>query len=91
MRDDQVQSAAEKGFSRFDTMPRRRAGRVGKGNEIEFVSGVSDAEFLADDGVEFLNRDKLFNGELADGKDKFGLEDFNLAFEPGGAVADFIG
>ena len=63
---------------------------MGQGNEIELMAGVGDAEFLADDGVEFLEGDELLDGKFADGEDELGLKYFDFALEPGRAIADFL-
>jgi len=91
MRNGQVQGLFQEGFAGFDAMPGRRAGGVGQGNQVELVSDVGDAEGLADDGIQLLQRHELFDGEFADGQDKLRLEDFDLTMQPGGAIADFVG
>jgi hypothetical protein len=91
MRDNQLQGLFEEGFAGLDAVPGGCAGGMGQGNQIKLVSCVGDAEFFADDGVEFLERHELFDGEFTDGQDKLRLEDFDFAFQPRGAIADFIG
>jgi hypothetical protein len=40
--------------------------------------------------VERSAGEELFDGQLADGDDQFGLEDFDFFFQPPSAVCDFV-
>lgn len=54
------------------------------------MAGASGVDFLANDGIEFLSRDKLFDGQLADGDDEPGLKNLDFALEPFGAILHFF-
>ena len=90
MGDDQFEGLGQQGFPGLHAVPGRCAGRMGQGNDIQLKAGAGDGEGAADDGVEFLGGQELFDGEFANREDELRLEDFYFAIEPGGAILNFI-
>ncbi len=88
---DYLESAAQQCFAGFHTMPGRRAGWMGQGNEIKFKAVAVDGKFSADDFVEFFERHELLDGQAPDGDDQFGLENFEFCAQPTGTVLHFVG
>ena len=88
---NQAEGALEEGFAGFHAVPGGGTGGMRQGNDVEFSAVASGGKFLADDGVQFCQRNELLDGEAADGDDELRLEDFDFAAEPVGAVLNFGG
>ena len=59
-------------------------------NDIEVVSIERAAELPADHRVKFCHREQLRDGELADGNDQAGLENFDLTLQPTRTVLNLL-
>lgn len=89
VRDNQTERLLEKRLAGFDSVPWRRAGWMGQGNQVERTARVIDGKRTADEFVELVEWNELGDGEFANRDDELRRKDFEFAAQPVGAIGDF--
>src|SRR5207248_4143476 len=71
-------------------VPGRGAARMRQRDQIEGERPAFDDELPADDGVQFVENDKLSNGEFAHRNNERWAQNLQLVIHPSRAIADLL-
>ena len=89
MGDDPPERRFQQRPSRLDPMPGGSTRGVRQRDEVEAVTPVFDAEFLANDLGQFVELDELPDGKLPNRDHQRGSKNREFGFEPVQAVGNF--
>ena len=88
---DQFKSVFQERLTRLHAVPRRGPTGVGERDDVELVTVLGHANLFPDHIGEFVELDKLKDGELADRQHERGAEDLDFVGEPAGTRRDLAG
>jgi hypothetical protein len=87
---DQPKGPFEKRSAGLDPVPGRGARGMRQGHEVEFQVQGLPAPTASDHSFEFVECQELLDGQAPNGNHQAGTENLQLAFQPEGAVFDFV-